>query len=121
MEMITDRRTARWSARIPVRYQVFDGRSGRLELGRLDGARAYDIGENGLFLLRVNALPGTRLHFFFELPESAGGLVEAFGVVVHQRPRLDVTGHDIPGSACASRSCPRAIARASTATWTSAR
>lgn len=84
-----ERRTPRWDTRIPVRYQVFELRTGRLELGRLDAARARDIGEHGLFLSGAEAAPGTRLHFFFELPESCGGCIEAFGIVVHAQPRVD--------------------------------
>jgi hypothetical protein len=98
MEPITDRRQHRWGTRIPVRYHVFDGRSGRLELGQLDGARAYDISERGLFLSRVDAPIGTRLHLFFELPESWGGLVEAFGEVMHRQPRLDTCGFTTAGA-----------------------
>ncbi|MGZ3442439.1 MAG: hypothetical protein ACXVDD_23120, partial [Polyangia bacterium] len=60
-------------------------------------ARAYDIGENGLFRSRVSVPVGTRLHFFFELPESWGGLIEAFGEVVHSQPRFDTTGFETPG------------------------
>jgi hypothetical protein len=97
METIADRRAPRWGTRIPVRYHVFDGRTGRLQMTNLEAARAYDIGENGLFLSRVDAPIGTRIHFFFELPESWGGLVEAYGEVVHDRPRLDTTGFETQG------------------------
>jgi len=93
-----DRREPRWSSRIPVRYHVFDNSSGRLELGRLDLSRAYDIGPRGLLLARVEAPVGTRLHFFFELPESWGNVIEAFGVVVHNQARVDPLGYSVPGS-----------------------
>jgi len=98
METIADRRQPRWGTRLPVRYHVFDGRTGRLEITRLHTSRAYDIGEQGLFLARVDAPIGTRLHFFFELPEVWGGLVEAFGEIVHLQPRLDATGFETPGA-----------------------
>src|SRR6185503_11417823 len=62
------RRAPRWSARIPVRYQVFEPQDGELSLGQLDAARARDIGSDGLFLAGVDQPLGTRLHFFFELP-----------------------------------------------------
>lgn len=94
----SERRAPRWSTRIPVRYHVFDARSGQLELGRLEGARARDIGSKGLFLQQVELPVGTRIHFFFELPETAGGCIEAFGEVVHGRPRLDAMGHEVPGA-----------------------
>jgi hypothetical protein len=64
---------------------VFDTSSGTLELGRLDTARAHDIADKGLFVSGIFADPGMRLHFFFELPETSGGCIEAFGVVVHTR------------------------------------
>ena len=98
MEPVLNRRAPRWGTRIPVRFHVFDGRTGRLQMTGLDSARAYDIGEQGLFLSRVDLPVGTRLHFFFELPESWGGLVEAFGEVVHTQPRLDTTGFETPGA-----------------------
>jgi hypothetical protein len=91
------RRAPRWSARIAVRYQVFEPQDGELSLGELDAARARDIGSDGLFLSGVDQPLGTRLHFFFELPESRGGCIEAFGEVVHAGPRLDATGFEIPG------------------------
>lgn len=97
MQTVIDRRRPRWSTRLPVRYQVFDGRSGTLELGSLTAARARDLGERGMFLQQVALPVGTRLHLFFELPESWGGCVEAFGEVVHARPRLDVMGNEIAG------------------------
>src|SRR3954447_14597252 len=81
----TARRAPRWSTRLPVRYQVFDARSGQLNVGRLATARARDIGPNGLFLSQVELPPGTPLRFFFELPETWGGCIEAFGRVVHGR------------------------------------
>ena len=93
----SERRAPRWSTRLPVRYQVFDARSGQLTLGRLASARARDIGPNGLFLAQVELPESTPLHFFFELPETWGGCIEAFGRVVHTRPRLDATGHEVAG------------------------
>jgi len=92
---MNERRLPRYSTRLPVRYQIFDARGGELELGRLDGARTRDLGADGLFLAYVDLPIGTRLHFYFELPER--GCVEAFGVVTHETPRLDAWGAETPG------------------------
>jgi len=92
-----ERRNPRWSTRIPVRYQVFDGREGGINIGRLHSGRARDIGSQGLFLQCAQLQSGTRLHIFFELPETCGGCVEVFGEVVHERARLDAMGYEVPG------------------------
>jgi hypothetical protein len=92
-----ERRTHRWSTRLPVRYQVFDGRAGRLNIGRISTARARDISSKGLFLSDASLPSGTRLHIFFELPETWGACIEAFGEVVHERARLDAMGFEVAG------------------------
>jgi hypothetical protein len=92
-----ERRGPRFTARIPVRYQVFDLREGHLEVSSLAPALARDIGSNGLFLQLVSLPVGTRVHFFFELPESYGGCVEAWGEVVHTHARPDFLGNLLGG------------------------
>jgi hypothetical protein len=92
-----ERRAPRWSTRLSARYGIFDGRDGRLTLGRLDATRACDLGARGLFLAHVELPVGTRLHVFFALPETSSGCVELFGEVVHTRPRLDSMGHEVRG------------------------
>jgi hypothetical protein len=92
---MNERRLPRFTTRLPVRYQIFDGRGGELRLGRLDGARTRDLGSDGLFLAYVDLPVGTRLHFYCELPER--GCFEAFGVVSHQRARLDAWAGETPG------------------------
>ncbi len=92
-----ERRRHRWSTRMPVRYQVFDARTGGLNIGRISSARARDISAQGLFLSDVHLPSGTRLHIFFELPETWGSCIEAFGEVVHDRARLDALGFEVAG------------------------
>jgi len=92
-----ERRGPRFTARIAVRYQVFDLREGHLDLSNLRPALARDIGPNGIFLQSVNEPIGTRLHFFFELPESCGGCVEAWGEIVHAHAQRDFLGNPLTG------------------------
>ena len=82
---MSERRRPRYSARMPVRYHVWDTRGRRIELGSLVPAKACDIGENGLFLAGAALPAGARLHFFLGLPDGSG-CVEGFGQVVHTTP-----------------------------------
>jgi hypothetical protein len=90
-----ERRFQRWSTRIPVRFEIWGAK--RLDFERFGRARARDIGAGGLFLQGAQLERHTRIHFFFELPETWGGCVEAFGEVVHGRAHLDTMGFEIPG------------------------
>ncbi len=92
---MNERRQPRFGTRLPIRYQVFDREGDELSLGRLEAGRTRDVGRDGLFLAHCELPVGTRLHFYFELPER--GCVEAFGVVVHERPRLDAFGAETEG------------------------
>ena len=87
--MSAERREPRMRTRTKVRMHVFDGSCGELRLGRIVEAESRDFGPRGLFLAGV-ALPcTTRLHLYLDLPN---GCIEAFGVVVHDRPQVDPLG-----------------------------
>src|SRR5207245_431610 len=55
---------------------------------------ARDFGRDGLFLAGVDLPRGTHLHFYFGF---SGGCIEAFGEVVHDRPRLESSGIERQG------------------------
>jgi len=84
-----DRRAPRLRARTRVRLHVFDNNSGDLTVGRIVEAETRDFAARGVFLADVQLPCATRLHLYIELPE---GCIEVFGVVVHDRPRLDASG-----------------------------
>ena len=84
-----ERRAPRLRARTRVRLHVFDNNSGELTVGRIVEAETRDFAARGLFLADVQLPICTRLHLYVELPT---GWIEVFGVVVHDRPRLDASG-----------------------------
>lgn len=78
-----------------VRYHVLEMRGDTFELTRIGTTLASDISLDGVFLSHVTLTPGTRLHFYFELPD---GYVECVGKVVHNQHRVDAFGVARPGS-----------------------
>ncbi len=85
----SERREPRFRTRTRVRLHVFDANSGELTLGQMAEAETRDFGPRGLFLAGVELPCATRVHLYLDIP---GGCVEAFGVVVHDRPHADATG-----------------------------
>lgn len=84
-----ERREPRMRTRVQVRLHVFDATSGALNMGQILEAETRDFGPRGMFLSGVAVPCATRVHIYLELPS---GCVEAFGVVVHDRPQVDATG-----------------------------
>lgn len=84
-----ERREPRLRTRTRVRLHVFDGSKGDLKLGQIVEAESRDFGPRGLFLAGVSLPCATRLHLYLDLPS---GCIEAFGVVVHDRPQVDALG-----------------------------
>jgi hypothetical protein len=79
-----------------VRYHVLEvNADAELELAQIGTTLASDISVDGVFLSHVMLKPGTRLHFYFELPD---GYVECVGKVVHNQHRIDAFGVARPGS-----------------------
>jgi hypothetical protein len=79
-----------------VRYHVLEVNADeKLELTQIGTTLASDISVDGVFLAHVMLKPGTRLHFYFELPD---GYVECVGKVVHNQHRIDGLGVARPGS-----------------------
>ncbi|MGZ3443392.1 MAG: PilZ domain-containing protein [Polyangia bacterium] len=78
-----------------VRYHVYqiDGRE--LEVRRIGTTLASDVSTSGMFLSHAELTPGTRIHFYFELPT---GYIEAVGKVVHNQHRIDASGVARPGA-----------------------
>lgn len=85
--VLTERREPRFRTRTRVRLQVFDNTSGELTLGRIVESETRDFNRRGLFLAGVTLPCATRVHIYLDIP---GGCVETFGVVVHNRPQIDV-------------------------------
>jgi hypothetical protein len=85
----SERREPRFRTRIRVRLHVFDARSGELTVGQMVEAETRDFGPRGMFLAGMSLACATRVHLYLDIP---GGCVEAFGVVVHDRPRADPSG-----------------------------
>jgi hypothetical protein len=89
----------RMQQRVPtkqvVRYHVYqiDGRE--LEVRRIGTTLASDVSVTGMFLSHAELTPGTRIHFYFELPT---GYIEAVGKVVHNQHRVDASGVARPGA-----------------------
>jgi hypothetical protein len=52
-------------------------------------AESRDFGHRGLVLTGVRLACATRVHLYLDIPS---GCIEAFGVVVHDRPQVDATG-----------------------------
>ncbi len=78
-----------------VRYHVLEMKGDELQLERIGTTLASDISLDGVFLSHVTLKPGTRLHFYFELPD---GYVECVGKVIHNQHRVDASGVARPGS-----------------------
>lgn len=89
------RKQPRVATRQVVRYHVYriDGRE--LEVQRIGTTLASDVSTTGMFLSHAELTPGTRIHFYFELP---AGYIEAVGKVVHNRQRVDAGGVARPGA-----------------------
>jgi hypothetical protein len=92
--MSVERREPRFSTRVRVRYQLFEGRGSGLNLGKIVEANARNLGKNGLFLGGVSLPRGTQLHFYFGMHDTS---IEAFGQVVHDGPRLEASGIERQG------------------------
>lgn len=89
------RKEPRIPTRQVVRYHVLELVDDELQLDRIGTTLASDISRDGVFLAHVTLKPGTRLHFYFELPD---GYVECVGKVVHNQHRVDASGVARPGS-----------------------
>jgi hypothetical protein len=92
---VSKRKQPRIQTRQVVRYHILEVRGDELELTRIGTTLASDISLDGVFLSHVTLPPGTRLHFYFELPD---GYVECVGKVVHNQHRIDGFGVARPGS-----------------------
>jgi PilZ domain-containing protein len=78
-----------------VRYHVYEVEGRKLEVQRIGTTLASDVSTTGMFLSHAELTPGTRIHFYFELPT---GYLEAVGKVVHNQHRLDAAGVARPGA-----------------------
>lgn len=93
---VSKRKQPRMETRQIVRYHVLEvNADDELELQQIGTTLASDISVDGVFLSHVMLEPGTRLHFYFELPD---GYVECVGKVVHNQHRIDAYGVARPGS-----------------------
>ena len=92
---VSERRAKRTPTKQVVRYHVYqiDGRE--LEVRRIGTTLASDVSTTGMFLSHAELTPGTRIHFYFELPT---GYIEAVGKVVHNHERVDASGVARPGA-----------------------
>jgi len=86
---------ARTPVRQLVRYHVLEIDGQKLVMERIGTTAASDVAPNGLFMAHAQLTPGTKVHFYFELP---GGYIEAVGKVVHNQHRIDAGGMARPGS-----------------------
>lgn len=78
-----------------VRYHVYEIEGRTLEVQRIGTTLASDVSPTGMFLSHAALTPGTRIHFYFELPT---GYIEAVGKVVHNQHRIDAAGVARPGA-----------------------
>jgi hypothetical protein len=92
---VSKRKEPQVPARQIVRYHVLELVNDELQLQRIGTTLASDISLDGVFLAHVTLKIGTRLHFYFELPD---GYVECVGKVVHNQHRVDSFGVAKPGS-----------------------
>jgi hypothetical protein len=92
---VTHRKQARIHTRQVVRYHVYEIEGTQLEVQRIGTTLASDISSSGMFLSYAELTPGTRIHFYFELPS---GYIEAVGKVVHNQHRIDAAGVARPGA-----------------------
>ncbi len=90
----SERREPRFRTRTRVRLHVFDATSGQLALGQIVETESRDFGPRGIFLAGVHLPCATRVHLYLDIPD---GCVEAFGVVVHDRPQVDAAGMERAG------------------------
>ncbi len=92
---VTNRMQQRVPTRQVVRYHVYQIEGRALEVQRIGTTLASDVSPTGMFLSHAELTPGTRIHFYFELPT---GYIEAVGKVVHNQHRVDVAGVARPGA-----------------------
>ena len=78
-----------------VRYHVYQIDGQALDVTRIGTTLASDVSASGMFLSQAELTPGTRIHFYFELPT---GYIEAVGKVVHNQARIDAAGTARPGA-----------------------
>ncbi|HEX9103717.1 MAG TPA: PilZ domain-containing protein [Polyangia bacterium] len=93
--LVSNRKQERVHTLQVVRYHVYqvDGRA--LDVSRIGTTLASDVSTTGMFLSHAVLTPGTRIHFYFELPT---GYIEAVGKVVHNQHRVDAAGTARPGA-----------------------
>jgi hypothetical protein len=92
---VSHRIEQRMPTRQVVRYHVYKVEGRKLEVQRIGTTLASDVSTTGMFLSHAELTPGTRIHFYFELPS---GYLEAIGKVVHNQHRLDAAGVARPGA-----------------------
>lgn len=90
-----NRKQERVHTRQVVRYHVYEIEGRKLEVQRIGTTLASDVSTTGMFLSHAELTPGTRIHFYFELP---AGYIEAVGKVVHNHERADAGGVARPGA-----------------------
>ena len=78
-----------------MRYHVYEIDGRQLEVQRIGTTLASDVSTTGMFLSHAELTPGTRIHFYFELPT---GYIEVIGKVVHNQHRVDAAGVARPGA-----------------------
>lgn len=92
---MSKRKQERVHTRQVVRYHVYQIEGRKLEVQRIGTTLASDVSTTGMFLSHAQLTPGTRIHFYFELPT---GYIEAVGKVVHNQHRVDAAGVARPGA-----------------------
>ena len=92
---MSNRKQERVHTRQVVRYHVYEIEGRKLEVQRIGTTLASDVSTTGMFLSHADLTPGTRIHFYFELPT---GYIEAVGKVVHNQHRVDAGGVARPGA-----------------------
>lgn len=92
---VTNRKQQRVPTKQVVRYHVLAIEGSTLELKRIGTTLASDVSMTGMFLSHADLIPGTHIHFYFELPT---GYIEAVGKVVHNQHRVDAAGVARPGA-----------------------
>jgi c-di-GMP-binding flagellar brake protein YcgR len=92
---VSNRKQKRVATRQVVRYHVYQIEGRKLEVQRIGTTLASDVSTTGMFLSHAELTPGTRIHFYFELPT---GYIEAVGKVVHNHEHADGSGVVRPGA-----------------------
>ena len=92
---MSNRKQPRVPTKQVVRYHVYEIEGHKLEVQRIGTTLASDVSTTGMFLSHAELTPGTRIHFYFELPT---GYIEAIGKVVHNHERVDASGVARPGA-----------------------